>query len=112
MNLRPVSRRLLTAAGLFIRPANLPGYQQMPWPTRLFLNGRALLAFSRTGECVRLLAYLTIWQLAAHIGVWQLDLTAAPAYAPPLLACLWVWPWLADARCRHIHLQLGGRWPV
>jgi hypothetical protein len=105
------ARRVSRAWADALNYAGLPGYAQLPRHTRAWLNIRALGAFIASPECLRLGAYFLIWQLAAYTLVWHFDLRTAAAVLPQLLACVWVWPWLADARRRHIDRLLGGRWP-
>jgi hypothetical protein len=90
----------------------LPGYALMPWTTRCGLNVRALGCFLGSGEFLRLVLYLLVWLLAGFNLVWWKDLHDSAAALPLLLACLWVWPWVAVARRRWIHRLLGGRWPL
>jgi hypothetical protein len=104
-------QRLARACADAVTHGALPGYGQLPRHTRAWLNLRALGGFVRSRECLRLVAYFTIWQLVAYSLVWHFDLRAQIGVIPPLLACTWLWPWLADARRRHIHRLLGGRWP-
>ena len=103
--------RALRAGSDFFRHGSLAGYVQMPLLTRIRLNSHALVRFIGTAEALRKLSYIIIWQLLAHILVWHFDLFRAGAALPPVLACLWICPWIADARRRHIHELLGGRWP-
>ena len=81
---------------------NLPGYRELPWVTRCGLNLHALGYFLCSEECLRLVLYLLVWLLAGFNIVWQLDLRNSAAALPVLLACLWVWPWLASARRRWV----------
>lgn len=71
---------------------------------------RALLSFLCSAEFLRMLICITVWQLTAYIVIWTFDLGTRRAALLLLLCCLWVWPWLAAARRRHIDLKLGGRW--
>lgn len=95
----------------FLYHGDVPGYGVMPWCTRWQLNYRALEAFLQSGECLRLALYLTIWLLVAQILIWMQDLHGPAAAAPGMLAALWLWPWLASARRRHIAILLRHRWP-
>jgi len=95
----------------FLYHGDVPGYGVMPWYTRWQLNYRALEAFLQSGECLRLALYLTIWLLVAQILIWMQDLHGPAAAAPGMLAALWLWPWLASARRRHIAILLRHRWP-
>ena len=97
---------------LVLQHGELPGYQLLPWHTRTRLNLHALALFICSTECLRLVLYFTVWQLAAYTLVWQLDWRQAAAIMPQSLAGLWVLPWLADARRRYIDRLLGGRWPA
>ena len=87
---------------------DLPGYSELPWVRRYGLNLHALGYFLCSGECLRLALYLLVWLLAGFNIVWQLDLRNSAAALPVLLACLWVWPWLASARRRWICRLLEG----
>ena len=87
---------------------NLPGYSTLPWVTRCSLNLRALGCFLCSGECLRLVLYLLVWLLAGFNIGWWLDLRNSAAALPVLLACLWVWPWLASARRRWVCRLLAG----
>ncbi|MAF82881.1 MAG: hypothetical protein CL797_02110 [Chromatiales bacterium] len=103
-------RRISRAYKDFARHGSVPGYEQMPLLTRLSLNLRALLAFTGSEECLRMLVCITVWQLVAYILIWTFDPGRRLAAVISLLCCLWVWPWLASARSRHINRLLGDRW--
>jgi hypothetical protein len=105
-----IKRRLARACTDIAAHGSLPGYSQLPWLTCRRLDVLALVAFIRSGELLRLLLWLTVWELLTHILIWSFDLAAGAAAAPPALACVWVWPWLAAARRRHIDQLLAGRW--
>lgn len=87
---------------------NLPGYSTLPWVSRCSLNIRALGCFLCSGECLRLALYFLVWLLTGFNIVWRLDLRNSAAALPVLLACLWLWPWLASARRRWICRLLEG----
>jgi hypothetical protein len=89
----------------------VPGYAQLPWGTRCYLNLRALRQFLCSGECLRICFYLVIWLLAAQLLIWTRDLHGPSAAAPGLLASVWLWPWIASARRRRIAVLLRHRWP-
>ncbi|MDP7271226.1 MAG: hypothetical protein QGG65_07795 [Gammaproteobacteria bacterium] len=110
MQVSTFRHRLARAYTNFAGHGLLPGYMQMPLLTRLGLNLRALAAFCCTEEFFRLLACITIWQLVAYIFIWKFDFGLRPAALASALACLWVWPWLAAARRRHIDRLLRQRW--
>ena len=95
----------------FMGHGNVPGYMALPWHTRCFLNIRALECFLVSGECLRLVLYLTIWLLVSQILIWTRDLNGPAAAMPGLMAAAWVWPWLASARRRLIARLLQYRWP-
>lgn len=90
---------------------NLPGYRQLGALERQQLNVQALLQFVCSGECFRLLTYLGIWLLAAHIIVWRNDLQGTAAVLLPVSALGWVMPWVAGARRRFLARLLGRHWP-
>ncbi len=108
MFMQEITRRIVRSYADLLAHNNLPGYSTLPWVTRCGLNLRALGGFVHSGEFLRLLVYLLVWLLAGFNIVWQLDLYNAAAALPVLLACLWVWPWLADARRRWIYRLLRG----
>ena len=94
-----------------LRHSQLPGYAMLPRRTRLDLNVRALLAFLWSAEALRLIGYLSVWLLASQVLIWEKDLFGPIAAALPMSAALWLWPWLAAARRRHIARLLHYRWP-
>ena len=95
----------------FLWRGDVPGYALLPWHTRSYLDCKALMLFLFSGECLRLFLYLTVWLLVAQILIWSRDLHGPAAAVPGLSAAIWVWPWLASARCRLISKLLGYRWP-
>ena len=66
----------------------------------------------RTDEFYRVVVAIIVWQLLAYIVIWEFDLFGMSAVLPRVLMCVWLWPWLADARHRHMHRVLGGRWSL
>jgi hypothetical protein len=69
---------------------DLPGYQQLPWTTRCYINARALLAFVGSRQFVRLSLWLIVWLLISYLLIWHYDLHGPLAATLPLLALLWV----------------------
>lgn len=90
---------------------DLPGYESLPWYTRCRVNLQAGGRLLRSGEFVRLLAWLSIWILGAYTVNWTHDLRGPAAAYLPMSAVCWALPWLAALRRRLIHELLGGRWP-
>jgi hypothetical protein len=93
------------------RHSDVPGYKALSWVDRCSLNMRALKCFLCSAECLRLLLYLLVWLLAGFNIAWQLDLRDSAAAMPLLLACLWLWPWVASARWRWISFLLADDLP-
>jgi len=93
------------------RHSDLPGYSQLPWPTRCRVNTQALRAFIGSRRFVRLSLWLIAWLLGSYLLVWTCDLQGPAAATPPLLALLWVLPWCAHARRSEVARLLHNRWP-
>jgi hypothetical protein len=102
-----ICQKIFKAYADFFRHSDLEGYQALSWVQRCAVNMRALGAFLCSGECLRLVLYLLVWLLAGFNIVWQLDLRDSAAALPLLLACLWLWPWVASARRRWVHRILN-----
>jgi hypothetical protein len=110
--LRAAGTIYLRAVVDLIRHNSLPGYNQLPWWTRRYIDARSLGAFVCSRQCARLALWLTAWLLASYLLVWRLDLQGPAAAAPPLLALLWLLPWVAHARRREVARLLRYRWPA
>ena len=94
-----------------LRHTGLPGYAQLPWRTRCYLNLRSLRNFVCSWQGLRYGYCLLIWFLAGRILAWQLDLYGSAAAYPALAAAVWALPWAAAARRRGVAELLAGRWP-
>jgi hypothetical protein len=93
------------------RHHDVPGYCQLPWLTRCRVNVQALLALLCSRRFVRVMLWLAAWLLGSYVLVWTHDLGGPAAAIPPLLALVWVLPWMARARRAEIARLLGYRWP-
>jgi len=93
------------------RHRDVPGYCQLPWLTRCRVNVQALLALLCSRPFVRVVLWLAAWLLGSYVLVWTHDLGGPAAAIPPLLALVWVLPWMARARRAEIARLLGYRWP-
>ena len=98
------------AVAAAVTRADPPGYRQLPWFERTRLNVRSLTAFARSVECLHMLAAKAVWSLLAHICVYRLDLPGSVLVQLHLLALVWLLPWAATARRRHLERLLGARW--
>jgi len=108
---RRVIAALLRGLGDVFRHAELPGYMQLPWTTRCYINARALCGYIASRQFGRLSLWLTAWLLGTYLLIWQYDLYGPIAAMPPLLALLWVLPCFAHARRKAIAELLQQRWP-
>ena len=89
---------------------SLENLAQLDWLQRCLLNARALGKLTLSLEFSRMLLWLTAWLLASYNLIWLCGWREVDAVIMAAGGLLWLLPWLATVRRRHIATLLGNRW--
>ena len=110
MDVTKIFRSSHAALRCFVQRDAIPGYRELAFWERQRINRQAFVRFICSANAIRLALWLGAWWLAALIVSWRYDLGIRATAALQLGAIVWVGPWLAHARQRHLAEILGARW--